>query len=69
MNDGGLGLSIGKSLSGLPMILCFMQNFSGNSPITERTFLATGLYFFLVDRKSMTEYLESHKQINRCERV
>jgi hypothetical protein len=28
-----------------------MQNFSGNSPITGWTFLATGLYFFLADRK------------------
>jgi hypothetical protein len=28
-----------------------MRNFSGNSPITGRTFLATGLYFFLADRK------------------
>jgi hypothetical protein len=25
---------------------------SGSSPITGRTFLATGLYFFLVDRKT-----------------
>jgi hypothetical protein len=28
-----------------------MRNFSGNSPITGWTFLATGLYFLLVDRK------------------
>jgi hypothetical protein len=34
MNSSGLGLSIGKLLSGLLMILCSMWNFSGSSPIT-----------------------------------
>jgi hypothetical protein len=28
-----------------------MRNFSGNSPMTGRTFLVMGLYFFLADRK------------------
>jgi hypothetical protein len=46
-----IGMNIGRSSSGLPMILCLMQNFSGSSSITGQTFLATGLYFFLVDRK------------------
>jgi hypothetical protein len=30
-----------------------MRNFSGNSPMMGRTFLATGLYFFLADRKRL----------------
>jgi hypothetical protein len=34
MNGGGLGLSTGGSLSGLPMILRSMWNFLGSSPIT-----------------------------------
>jgi hypothetical protein len=51
VNGGGFGLSVGKSSSGLPMVLCSMQNFSGNSPMTGWTFLATGLYFFLAVRK------------------
>jgi hypothetical protein len=33
-----------------------MRNFFGSSPITGRTFLATGLYFFLEDRKILAEW-------------
>jgi hypothetical protein len=42
VNGGGLGFSTGKSLSGLPMILRSMSNFSGSSPITV---LGDGLVF------------------------
>jgi hypothetical protein len=51
MNGGGRGLRTGRSASGSPMIFHRIRNFSGSSPMMGRTFFATGLYFFLAERK------------------
>lgn len=48
MNGGGFCISVGIAASGLPIILCSMQNLLGRDVITDFSFFAMGLYFFFV---------------------
>ena len=41
---------MGRSCSGLPMMLRMILNLSGSVPMNGLTLRATGLYFFLVER-------------------
>ena len=45
-----MGVRVGKCSSGSPIMFRTIRNLSGNSPITGRTFNATGLYLFFADR-------------------
>jgi len=47
VKGGGCGERMGRVASGSPLISQMMQKFFGTSVYTGRTFLATGLYFFV----------------------
>jgi hypothetical protein len=60
---------MGKVARGSPLMLCIMQNFSGMSVKTGRTFLATGLYFFVakMDRSFGKDGMNNGKELQELE--